>query len=98
MVEGQLVPTIQLVDARNQMRWVGRFLAFQATPLTEVAKEIERAYGAKVTIADSALAAQTITNWFSDSSLDEVVRVVCAIVATECTVKGTEVTIGKLPH
>jgi ferric-dicitrate binding protein FerR (iron transport regulator) len=98
VVEGQLLPTVQLAEARNETRWVGRFLAFQGTPMTEVARAIENAYGVKVTIVDSALASQTVTNWFSDRSLDEVVRVVCAIVATECAVQGTEVTIGRLPH
>jgi len=98
VVEGQLLPTAQLPEARSETRWVGRFLAFQATPMTEVAKEIENAYGAKVSIVDTTIAAQTVTNWFSDRSLDEVVRVVCAIVATECTVQGNTVTIGKSSH
>jgi len=66
--------------------------------MTEVAKEIENAYGAKVSIVDTTIAAQTVTNWFSDRSLDEVVRVVCAIVATECSVQGNTVTIGKSLH
>ena len=98
IVEGQLLPTVQLTEARTESRWVGRFLAFRETPLTEAAKEIEQAYGAKVVIADTTLAHQTITNWFSDRSLDEVVRVVCAIVDTKCSVHGTEVTIGQSPH
>jgi len=98
VVEGQLLPTIHLAEARSETRWVGRFLAFQATPMTEVAREIENAYGARVRIADSTLAAQTLTNWFSDRSLDEVVRVICAILATECAVEGSQVTIGKPSH
>lgn len=95
VVEGQLLPTVQLKAAREETRWVGRFLAFQGAPLQEVAHEIEQAYGARVTIADSTLAQQTITNWFSDRPLDEVVRVVCAVVAAECLVQDNAVTIGK---
>lgn len=98
VVEGRLQPEVTSVAARDQMKWVGRFLAFQGAPLPEVARDIERAYGATVTIADSTLAAQTITNWFSDRSLEEVVRVVCAIVTAECTVQGNEVTIGRPPR
>jgi ferric-dicitrate binding protein FerR (iron transport regulator) len=71
-------------------------MAFQATPLREVAKSIERAYGVRVTIADSAVAGQTVTTWFSDAPLEEVVRVTCAIVAAECAVQGSVVTMGKL--
>lgn len=96
VVEGQLLPTIRLTEAREETRWVGRFLAFQNAPLSEVAKEIERTYGVKVSIADRTLAEQTVTTWFSDRPLPEVVRAVCAIVATECAVNDSEVTLGKL--
>jgi len=95
VVEGQLLPAVQLAEAREVTRWVGRFLAFQGTPLSEVAQEIEQAYGARVTIADTTLLQQTVTNWFSDRPLDEVVRVLCAVVATECEVQGNAVTMGK---
>jgi transmembrane sensor len=95
VVEGQLLPTVQLAEARDETRWVGRFLAFQGTPLSDVAHEIEQAYGVTVRIADTTLAQQTITNWFSDRPLDEVVRVVCAVVAAECEVQGNAVTMGK---
>ncbi len=95
IVEGQLQPTETIAAPMNETRWVGRFLAFRDTPLSEVAKELGRAYGANVTIADSTLVAHTVTDWFSDRPLDEVVRVLCTIVATECEVKGLEITIGK---
>jgi len=97
VVEGQLLPTVQLAEARATTRWVGRFLAFQGAPLSEVAREIEQAYGVTVTIADTTLSPQTVTNWFSDRPLEEVVRVVCAVVAAECEVQGSAVTMGK-PH
>lgn len=95
VLEGQLQPTLQLAEPRAETRWVGRFLAFQNTPLHEVAREIEQAYATEVIIADTTLAQQTVTNWFSDRPLDDVVRVVCAIVATECKVEGNTVTMGK---
>lgn len=95
VVDGQLQRTVQLAAPREETRWVGRFLAFQGAPLSEVADEITRAYGARVTIADSSLAEQTVTNWFSDRSLDEVVRVVCTLVVAECAVQGMDVVIGK---
>lgn len=95
VVEGQLLPTVQLAEAREVTRWVGRFLAFQGAPLSEVAHEIEQAYGVTVTIADTTLSQQTVTNWFSDRPLDEVVRVVCAVVAAECEVQGNAVRMGR---
>jgi ferric-dicitrate binding protein FerR (iron transport regulator) len=98
VVEGHVLPTVVSVPAaRDSTRWVGRFLTFQNTPLPEVAYEIGQAYGVRVTLADSTLAGQTITNWFSDRPLDEVVRAVCSILAAECAVQGTQVTIGRSP-
>jgi transmembrane sensor len=98
VVAGQLVPAVVAVpEARDSTRWVGRFLAFQRAPLPEVVRELELAYGVRVTVADSALATQTVSSWFSDRPLEEVVQVVCAILATPCTVAGQAVTIGRSP-
>jgi ferric-dicitrate binding protein FerR (iron transport regulator) len=98
VVDGQLRPTlVEIPTARDSSRWVGRFLAFQGTPLQEVANEISRAYGVRVTIADSSLTSQTVTSWFSDRSLEDVVRIVCTIVAMACEVEATDVRFGKSP-
>lgn len=98
VIEGELLPIEVVAEPLEETRWVGRFLAFRDTPLPEVARQIERAYGVKVTLADSTLASHTITNWFSDRTLDEVMNVVCAIVATECAVQSNEVVMGKSPR
>jgi ferric-dicitrate binding protein FerR (iron transport regulator) len=98
VVEGRVVPAVVAVPAaRDSARWVGRFLAFQGASLQEVARELEQAYGVRVTLADPALASQSVTSWFSDRPLEEVVRVVCSLVAAECAVTGDGVTIGRSP-
>lgn len=73
--------------------WVGTFLAFQATPLREVAREIERVYKTPVTIADSALAAQTVTATFTDRPVQEVVNVVCSVLNATCELRDGRVSI-----
>lgn len=75
--------------------WVGNFLAFQATPLGEAAREIERVYGASVTIADSTLARETITATFTDRPLEDVVTVVCSVLSARCETRGGRVRIGR---
>jgi len=98
VVEGRLVPAVVSVPAaRDSARWVGRFLAFQGASLQEVGRELEQAYGVRVAIADPALPSQSVTAWFSDRPLEEVVRVVCTLVAAECAVAGDGVTIGRSP-
>lgn len=75
--------------------WVGTFLAFQATPLGEAAREIERVYGTPVTIADTTLARETITATFTDRPVQEVVNVVCAVLSARCEVKDSRVRIDR---
>ena len=75
--------------------WVGTFLAFQATPLREVAREIERVYRTPVTIADSVLGAETITATFTDRPVEEVVNVVCSVLNAKCNVQSGRVRIER---
>ena len=75
--------------------WVGTFLAFQATPLREAAREIERVYGTPVTVVDTTLARETITASFTDRPLKEVVDVVCAVVSARCDIQGGRVRIDR---
>ena len=75
--------------------WVGTFLVFQATPLREVAREIERVYKTPVVIADSALGAETITATFTDRPMREVVNVVCSVLNAKCDVRDGGVRIQR---
>lgn len=75
--------------------WVGTFLAFQATPLGEAAREIERVYGTPVTIVDTTLARETITATFTDRPVQEVVNVVCSVLNAHCEVKEGRVRIDR---
>ncbi len=93
VIDGRLLPSIRTPDLRSETQWVGRFLAFQNTPLSRAAAEIEQMYGVRVRIRDAAVAERTVTTWFTDRSLDEVVRIVCAIAVTRCTVEQGVVTI-----
>jgi transmembrane sensor len=76
-------------------RWVGTFLAFQATPLGDAAREIERVYRTPVTITDTLLARETITASFTDRPVEEVVNVVCSVLNARCEVKDGKVRINR---
>jgi transmembrane sensor len=85
----------KLARPDTAVRWVGTFLVFQATPLGQAAKEIARVYDVRVSIADSTLAAETITATFTDRPLREVVDVVCAVIAARCEVRPEAVSIAR---
>lgn len=74
--------------------WAGRFLAFQATPLRDAVRRIERLYQVSVVVSNPALATATITATFTDRSLDDVISVVCEVLSANCSVRDGVVSIG----
>ena len=83
------------VTAPAVATWVGTFLAFQATPLGEAAREIERVYGTPVTIVDTTLARETITATFTDRPVQEVVNVVCSVLNAHCELQDGRIRIDR---
>jgi len=82
-----------VADVEPSLRWLGGFLAFQATSLGSVAQELSRHYGVPIQVRDSALATETVTGWFSNEPLDDVLKVVCRAVRAQCVIGTAGVTI-----
>lgn len=81
------VPTApEAADVWALLDWPNGLLIFQATPLEEVLEQIERRFGVPFTIGDDELGQRTVTAWFEDESLLDVVQTVCAVVGAHCTV------------
>ncbi len=97
ILDGTLLPVTSVPDPIATTDWVGRFLAFQSTPLDEVAREIAHEYGVRVQIEDSALVHRTVTGWFANKSLEDVLRIACAVAAVHCAEHDGVVTIKPLP-
>jgi len=90
---GRLLPVIKVPAVNAVIGWTGSFLAFQATPLRDAAREIERQYGVRMHLADSSLASRTLTTWFADERLETVLGVICLVLESKCSVDGSDVTI-----
>lgn len=82
-------------DAGREPAWLGKFLVFQATPLAQAAREIERLFGVRVILADSGLAGATVTATFTDRPIDDVVGVICEVLSVPCLVQDGIATIGR---
>ena len=78
----------RLAAAEYTTEWLGKFLAFQATPLSEAAREIERLYGVRIHLPDSALAAATVTATFTDRPVDDVLSVLCSVLDARCAARA----------
>ncbi len=81
-------------DVWPLLDWPGGVLAFQRTPLRDVARELARYYGVEVAVPDSAVAALRVTGSFHGDSLTEVVDAVCAVTGIQCDRTGSRIVLG----
>jgi transmembrane sensor len=93
VVDGAVSRAIDVSDSKSLLSWMGNFLVFQATPLGRVAAELERHYGARVTLTGVGVREHEVTATLNDKTLDEVVRIVCTVVGAQCDVHGVDVRI-----
>ena len=79
----------------RELEWVGDFIAFENTPLSQAADELSRRFDIPVVVLDSLAARETVRATFTDGeSLGEIVRVLCRAVSVHCSVLDDRVTIG----
>lgn len=87
-------PTVRRVDDVFELiDWIDDFIAFEATPLRTIASELERRYGVQVEIGDADLAERTVSAWFTDQSLDEIVAILCRITDASCSFQNSSIYI-----
>lgn len=93
--DGNASPPVKVDDVRPLVSWLERFIAFQATPLREVVWELEREYGVRIEVTDSALVDQTLTGWYADRDFEEVFTIVCGVLQAECSIQNGIARIGR---
>lgn len=64
------------VDPRRFLAWTTGTLAFDATPLGEVAKDLTRWYGTTVIVGDSSLVRRDFTGSFDRESLADILAII----------------------
>jgi transmembrane sensor len=77
------VEPTKVADADRMEEWVGRFLAFQATPIRDAAREIERMYSVHIR-PDSTIAGRTISAVFTDRTVTQVLDILCSVTDAAC--------------
>jgi transmembrane sensor len=95
VVRGKVRQAVPVPDSRAIIDWIGNFLVFDGTPLSEAAVELSNLYDVEVRIADEQLLNRTITDWFSDQSYEQVLTAVCRVVDARCTIGETLVVIDR---
>lgn len=90
-------PTVADVDdefIHHSLGWTGNFIAFETTPLRDVARELSTHYNVSITLADSTLARETVSGWFADEPFEDVLMIICRAVREQCAVSRTSATIS----
>jgi transmembrane sensor len=77
------------VDVWDLLDWPEGLLVFQATPFAQVAEEVGTHFDIPFVVEDSVLAGRSVTAWFGDESLQDVVSTVCRVVGAQCTIGET---------
>lgn len=76
------------------LEWMGDFMAFERTPLREVAHEVRTRLGLDVVITDPEVAERTVTGWFSDESPEALMQIVCRVADVTCRSENGVLRIG----
>jgi len=87
--------SVESVDnVYDLLDWPGGILLFQSTPLPQVLEEVSAHFGVTIRLDDPALTRRTVTAWFEDETLEEVVESVCLLVQADCEIDPDGVRIG----
>jgi len=89
ILRGSVPELPRVADVWDLLDWSGGLLIFQTTPLAQVMEEVSVHFGVSVNIGDSALARRTVTAWFDDETVEEVVGTICQVVGATCTIGDT---------
>ena len=81
-------------DVWSLLDWPGALLAFQRTPLREVAVQLARHFKVVVKTRDSLVLERRVTGSFQDDSLGDVLTSVCAVTAIHCDQRADTVLMG----
>ena len=93
LVRGNAQPVEDAPPIEQVADWLGDFLIFQDTPLAVAMREVGTRYGMEVEISDPVLTERTLTMWFHEKSLEEVMTVVCSVIDAHCTIGDAAVRI-----
>ncbi len=97
---GSIDSTGQARVERNAVRdedtaWISGRLAFRDAPLSQVAAELERWYGVKIVVADSALREQHVTTSFEGESVDQVMRILGLAMGASIERRGDSAIVSR---
>ncbi len=83
------------VDTDFMLGWLDGKLVFERTPLTEIAKDLERYYDVNITIESPEISKFSLTGSFDNESIDSVLTKVCLALNINYSVTNGSYSIKK---
>ncbi len=80
------IPVVELADVYGSLTWMGSTLAFQSTPLGEVAAELERRFAVRMEVDEGLAKDRSVTAWFTEEPFEDVMSVICRALDVTCDV------------
>lgn len=74
--------------------WMGSWMAFEDTPLSQVARELEARLGIRVEIVEPSITNRTISGWIHEEDPDEMIQMICSVADVGCTKDGAVLRMG----
>jgi transmembrane sensor len=88
-VSAESPPEITRVEEPEALLdWMGAWVAFEATPLWKVVRDLEIRLGIAVQIADSAIAERTVSGWFAHEDRGRMLSMICRVADVRCVEEG----------
>jgi ferric-dicitrate binding protein FerR (iron transport regulator) len=84
-------------DLELQLAWMHGILVFRDTPLRTVARELQQLYGVQVEVPE-AVADRTVTAWFAQQRLDDVLGVISRATFTSYTLRDGVAHLAPAPR
>jgi len=97
VLDGNLIPPIDVPDPEALIGWIGNFIVFQSTPLEAVVREVEKRHGVRIELDGPGLESRTVTALFAGRSFEEITEVICLVAKLVCSMEGDVLKMRPMP-
>jgi transmembrane sensor len=87
-VHDEQVIVSRVQSPEELLDWMGPWVAFEATPMSHVARELEVRFGVSVEIADPSVRTRTVSGWIEGEDLDGMIGMICSVADVRCSRTG----------
>lgn len=89
LASGEGPISVRSVDPEREISWTSGRLVFEAIPLRDVARELERWYGVEFDVGSDAVGARRFTGDFTEESIKQIADIIAASLGVDYRVRDS---------